>query len=52
MKLGDEDTCHAVLDFPYCWDDDDCTGGTCHGAMICSCMVDCMSNPGICDFAQ
>jgi hypothetical protein len=49
MELGADDTCHAIPDFAECWDDADCTGGTCEGEMICNCMVDCMSSPGICD---
>jgi len=50
MELGAEDTCHAELDPPACWGDGDCPGGTCEGAEICSCLVDCMSNPGICAY--
>ncbi len=46
---GGSDTCHAVLNPPYCWDDAGCSdGATCEGAMLCSCDVDCMSQPGRC----
>lgn len=50
MPLEFQDTCHAVLDWPYCWTDDDCPvdDAVCENAMLCSCMQDCMSQPGTC----
>ena len=49
MPVEFTDTCHAILDWPYCWTDDDCDGAAvCDGAMLCSCEVDCLSQPGTC----
>jgi hypothetical protein len=53
MELGGTDTCHAVLDPPYCWNDDDCDAddfGNCVGFTICACDYDCLSEVGICDY--
>jgi hypothetical protein len=48
MSVDGGDTCHAYLDQPYCWNDDDCSGGVCEGAEICSCNANCISQPGFC----
>ena len=43
-------TCHRILDWPSCWTDRQCPGGTCDGATLCSCIQDCISDAGICDY--
>jgi hypothetical protein len=50
MPVEFTDTCHADLDWPYCWTDGDCAIGdaTCQGELLCSCTMDCMSQPGMC----
>ena len=44
----DMNTCLADLTPPDCWNDADCPTGTCQGAMLCSCDMDCMSVAGTC----
>ncbi|MBW2278723.1 MAG: hypothetical protein JRF63_14625, partial [Deltaproteobacteria bacterium] len=53
MELGGTDTCHAEIEHPACWTDDDCDAddfGNCVGAAICPCDYDCLSEVGICDY--
>lgn len=49
MDPDPDDTCHGVLEFPACWTDTDCTGGTCIDAWPCSCNAYCIGEPGLCD---
>ena len=49
------DTCHGALTPLDCWTDDDCPQQqvmTCEGATLCSCIVACVSNPGVCRLAK
>jgi len=48
LVMDGTDTCHGIIDYPQCWTDDDCWGGTCEGELLCPCDVDCMSVAGLC----
>jgi hypothetical protein len=49
MELSASSTCHGQLEFPACWEDDDCGTGSCVDPQICSCLENCLSVPGHCD---
>lgn len=50
MELDDgPKTCHGALQFPACWTDDDCGGGSCVGAEPCPCDAYCIGQPGHCN---
>jgi hypothetical protein len=52
MELGDDDTCHVNVEFPYCWFDADCGDGAwCEGEEICNCDEVCDSVVGLCSNA-
>jgi hypothetical protein len=49
LDATDPPTCHTRLRLPACWIDADCgAAGRCTGAVLCSCLMDCISRPGTC----